>query len=503
MEIHKHKSRWIRFRKRNKKGTYEKSNGSIKIRNRKLKSVACAGAQMVTKELDGGEEVRESVDLIIATASPVINISPKGASLYRKKKSDRKMIKDTRCKEPERQNKYERITRVTKVKTEKTAKTGKKAKTYNKNTGNKKQQNASNGTNEFIKSRMLERFLEKFHLKQSEEEKEKNRIAFFTQKLTMAAMPVILGLVGVVTFTGVILVTILSVIYNSPFAIFFPMPDTGYENPRTVLSEYYKEFNQDIVELENHGYVITYQNAESGIPVSNYNDTLMVYMVKYGTGQSGVVMDEQGKENLKKVFDEMNYYDLSSSSVKLPAGESLGDVVTTGYCSCSICCGVYAGGSTASGTKPKAKHTIAVDAYNPIVPMGTKVVMDGITYTVEDTGNLNAHGTDFDIYFASHQDALKWGKRKVEAFLAEEKENTVEVTTSGTTVHNLTYEDYMALDNLSEEKEKLLAELMSDASLEMYYENAKGQAVVDLARTKLGCKYDQGRRMEEGYYDGI
>ena len=109
------------------------------------------------------------------------------------------------------------------------------------------------------------------------------------------------------------MVAILAVIYNSPLAIFFPLPDTGYDNPRTVLSEYYRDFNSGITALEEQGYTVTYQNSEDGVPVLNFNDTLMVYMVKYGTGQAAYVMDDEGKKHLKEVFDEMNYYDKSSS----------------------------------------------------------------------------------------------------------------------------------------------------------------------------------------------
>ena len=172
----------------------------------------------------------------------------------------------------------------------------------------------------------------------------------------------------------------------------------------------------------------------------------MVYMVKYGTGQAGFVMDDAGKKHLKEVFDEMNYCDNSSSKTQLPAGKSLGEVVTTGYCNCSLCCGKWAGGHTASGTVPKADHTLAVDAHSPKMPMGTKIVMNGKTYKVEDTRNFARYGTGFDIYFDSHAAAQAWGKRKVEAFLAEGDENTVEVTVSGTLVYNLTYKDYMTLD---------------------------------------------------------
>lgn len=114
----------------------------------------------------------------------------------------------------------------------------------------------------------------------------------------------------------------------------------------------------------------------------------------------------------------------------IEVGGAIGQVRTTGYCHCSKCNGQWAGGPTASGVMPKANHTIAVDAYNPIVPMGTKVVINGVIYTVEDTGNLNANNSDFDIFFNSHAEALAWGRRNHTAYLAEGSGNTLEVTTT-------------------------------------------------------------------------
>ena len=317
----------------------------------------------------------------------------------------------------------------------------------------------------------------------------------------MVLAPVLLVVFFVIAIAGIIVVAILAVIYNSPLAIFFPLPDTGYDNPRTVLSEYYRDFNSQIASLEEKGYVVTYQNSEDGVPVSNFNDTLMVYIVKYGTGQAAYVMDDEGKKHLKEVFDEMNYYDSSSSAAQIPAGASLGEVVTTGYCNCSLCCGKWAGGHTASGTVPKADHTLAVDAHSPKVPMGTKIVMNGKTYKVEDSGNFARYGTDFDIYFSSHAAAQAWGKRKVEAFLAEGNENTVEVTVSGTLVHNLTYKDYLKSDKLTEEQKDWLESMMGDEMQENLATGTGGQAVAELAMTKIGCQYSQDKRYQEGYYD--
>lgn len=475
---------------------------SIKIKNTKLKTLAYTGAKMAADEMEGGEELRESVELMAVGAAPIVGTTNKASNLYRKKKRERRIKREQ--KDSKVHSEREHTKETSKAQNTGKEKNGKSGKG---DTKKGKENKGGSGGSSFVKSRMIESFLEKFRLEEggdfisSVTKAGKEAAVFLTQRVAMLIAPYALGLFGMVALAGVIVVAILSVIYNSPLAVFFPMPDTGYDHPKTVLSEYYKELNREIITLEEQGNVITYQNMEDGVAVSNYNDTLMVYMVLYGTGQTGLVMDDTGKANLKKVFDEMNYYDTSETTITIPAGASLGELVVTGYCSCSICCGEYANGITASGTQATANRTIAVDAYNPIVPMGTQVVIEGKTYTVEDTGDLNAHGTDIDLYYATHQEALNWGKRTVECFLAEGDENEVEVTTNATVVHNLTYEDVISAGSLSEEQKELLAEMMSDETWDTYYSNAGGQAVADMARTKIGCHYDQDRRMEEGYYD--
>ena len=113
----------------------------------------------------------------------------------------------------------------------------------------------------------------------------------------------------------------------------------------------------------------------------------------------------------------------------IKAGESLGDVVTSGYCACEICCGKWAGGPTASGEYPKADHTIAVDADNPFVPMGTHVIMNGKEYVVEDTGAFDQYGVQFDVFYDDHQEALNHGHKTWEAKLADDNgSEEVEIT---------------------------------------------------------------------------
>ena len=110
-------------------------------------------------------------------------------------------------------------------------------------------------------------------------------------------------------------------------------------------------------------------------------------------------------------------------------GESLGQVVTSGYCNCPICCGVWSGGPTASGVYPTANHTLAVDASDPFVPMGTKVVMNGVEYTVEDTGAFARYGVQFDVYYDNHAAASAHGHQTWECYLADDNgSQEVEVT---------------------------------------------------------------------------
>lgn len=78
----------------------------------------------------------------------------------------------------------------------------------------------------------------------------------------------------------------------------------------------------------------------------------------------------------------------------------------TAYCPCEKCCGAYANGYTATGAKATQGVTIAADP--DVLPMGTEIELDGHTYTVQDTGGAIA-GNRLDLYFDSHEDALRWG----------------------------------------------------------------------------------------------
>ena len=161
------------------------------------------------------------------------------------------------------------------------------------------------------------------------------------------------------------------------------------------------------------------------------------HLISYFTAKYGEFTYSQVADEVEEIFreqyslyvDEVN--DTVTETKTVRVGESLGQVVTSGYCNCSICCGSWSGGPTASGEYPTANHTIAVDAANPFVPMGTKVVMNGVEYVVEDTGAFARYGVQFDVYYDSHSAASAHGHQTWEAFIADDNgSQEVEVTTT-------------------------------------------------------------------------
>lgn len=144
------------------------------------------------------------------------------------------------------------------------------------------------------------------------------------------------------------------------------------------------------------------------------------FSAKYGGFTYGQVADE-----IEEIFQEQYhlYVDEAIETVTetktIRVGESLGPVVTSGYCNCQICCGIWSGGPTSSGVYPTAGHTLAVDASDPFVPVGTKVVMNGVEYVVEDTGSFASHGVQFDVYYADHAAAAAHGRQTWDAYLVD------------------------------------------------------------------------------------
>jgi 3D (Asp-Asp-Asp) domain-containing protein len=97
----------------------------------------------------------------------------------------------------------------------------------------------------------------------------------------------------------------------------------------------------------------------------------------------------------------------------------------TAYCPCTRCCGPTAVGVTASGLPVTHNDGHFVAADTRMLPFGTQVRIPGYgqdrAVPVIDTGSA-IKGHKLDVYFASHTDALQWGRRWVLVTIAANAE---------------------------------------------------------------------------------
>ena len=81
---------------------------------------------------------------------------------------------------------------------------------------------------------------------------------------------------------------------------------------------------------------------------------------------------------------------------------SLGVYKISAYCPCVKCCG-KTDGITASGVKASPNRTVAVDG----IPFGTRLLIDGNEYIVED--RVGSGKRLIDVFFSTHDEALNSG----------------------------------------------------------------------------------------------
>lgn len=144
---------------------------------------------------------------------------------------------------------------------------------------------------------------------------------------------------------------------------------------------------------------------------------------------SGYII-EAGTPTIRKVLlnntlSDRTYYSWGFNGGTKPSGSAtepstattkkhLGKFVATAYCPCSICCGQYANGITATGTRAKANHTVAVDPNK--IPYGSILEIGGKRYVAEDCGG-DIKDNRIDIFFNTHQEAINYGKKTVDVYL--------------------------------------------------------------------------------------
>ncbi len=200
----------------------------------------------------------------------------------------------------------------------------------------------------------------------------------------------------------------------------------GYEIPRTS-----REQSQcgtqipvedaqpgDLIFYANGGtvyHVVMYAGDGQTIEAANSKQGILQKSVNYDKAVWAVrIISDDDTDKIEEVNEKADEEDSSSTTTTASSsdyGELLGTFKLTAYCNCSICSGQWAGGPTASGTTPTQGRTVAMAG----VPFGTKLIINGQIYTVEDRGTPYGH---VDIYFNDHNEASDFGVQYAEVYLA-------------------------------------------------------------------------------------
>lgn len=316
--------------------------------------IASVAARTALDEMEGGREVHDAYMAAYTLAKPATNAVDAGRNLYRSKAA--KARQDKLRRQQSKSHIKEKAVKESAVKTaRKTAQTA--AKETAKETGKKaaketskaaaKTAAATAGTGaggvlagtlageaagiamdkrdlkNSTRNRMIKLFVAKMRQEENQDSIGKALKDIVLMRFSMMSKYIVryvglflLALFAVVALIALPVIAVIAVIYNSPFAIFFPSISSG-ETTQQVLSAYVAEFNNEVnEELRNHdGYDTSekiYVDFEGSGTPDNFCDILMVYMVKYGDGDTATDMTDKAKQNLKAVFDDMCSYTITS-----------------------------------------------------------------------------------------------------------------------------------------------------------------------------------------------
>ena len=154
-----------------------------------------------------------------------------------------------------------------------------------------------------------------------------------------------------------------------------------------------------------NGKTIEAQSSATGIVYGSVDYGHAIWATRIISDEDTEILDRLKTQGKAEVYTEY-------TSSGYTYGKYLGNFKLTSYCSCPVCCGVWSGGPTASGAMPIEGRTVAMAG----IPFGTKLIIGGLLYTVEDRGTPYGH---VDIYKNSHQDALNFGVQHADVYLAE------------------------------------------------------------------------------------
>ena len=140
-------------------------------------------------------------------------------------------------------------------------------------------------------------------------------------------------------------------------------------------------------------------------PTITIEETTSDYNENEDENESIDYTDTDAETPVEQEAPQEEYTENTSSN-----GEYLGTYTLTAYCGCETCNGGNAG-ITAMGVEPSEGWTVACNS----LPLGTQISINGSTYEVQDTGNMD-DGT-IDIFMNSHDEALNFGVQSADVYV--------------------------------------------------------------------------------------
>jgi len=349
----------------------QQANQSVKVKNTSLRNAGMAGGKVMTEQIEGGQEIQQSAMIMYEASKPVTGTASRGAELLKQqvinrrkrkikkvdagKKLAKKVVKDSSKKVAKESAKaVAKETSKTVAKTATTAAATAAGTAVSPGVGTVVGIAAGEVVGEAVaykmdkqdmvndtRARKLKFFMDK--MKAQDEQKDgfgklvKDIIVrkgmFAAKYVAKLVLPILLGIVLLVSVVAVPVVAVIGTIYNSPFAIFLPPLEDG-DTVTTMASAYVADFNREVNELaSNHtGYdagKIVYVDYEGEGNPSNYYDILAVYMVKHGIGDTATIMNDTSKGWLKSIVDDMCTYTTSSGTETETVENEDGTTTTT------------------------------------------------------------------------------------------------------------------------------------------------------------------------------
>ena len=158
-----------------------------------------------------------------------------------------------------------------------------------------------------------------------------------------------------------------------------------------------------VVMYAGDGKTIEAQSTKTGIVQGSVNMENAVWATRF--------IDDTDTDTIQQVSQRAEQQDaVYQTASEGQLGEKLGNFKLTAYCNCAFCCGQWSGGPTASGTEPTQGRTVAMGG----IPFGTRLVINGQIYTVEDRGTPYGH---VDMYMNSHEECNQFGVQYADVYL--------------------------------------------------------------------------------------